>query len=377
MESLYLYIDDDSADRVSGTIQGFKQASVLDIVQNQPESTWEEQIQFIKEYSDSDKIDGLILDLRLDDYPNAQNRKANFRGTSLAQEIRTRQKEGNLKEFPIVLFSGNDKVENSLENSGKDLFDICIEKDGIDDHKFHVYRSILTALSNGYKVIPKEVHNLSSLFRVDYSTLDPRFVSEIVGISKSPSHIISRFLILEFIKKPGLLIDENYLAARLGIDKEKSKDWNSLLEILSPIEYNGIYSNGWRRWWMPQLLEWWENSIGAKTYLRSTSATMRVEFLRESIGLHDLYPSEKIAKSESDEFWTVCRGLNKPLDPVDGFVIEGQDNIYPWQDSEYVSIEAALRRTNIKDWGSVAKFEEERLTEVQDFYRKAHQHEPK
>lgn len=362
---IYLYVDDDSNDRTDGTVQGFKKEDYIEIIFSQPQSSWEEQILFIEEKEKGDKLDGLILDLRLDDYPNIEHKKANFRGTSLAQEIRTRQKEGILKPFPVVLFSGNDKVANSLENSGKDLFDICIEKESIDDTTYIPYRHKLHALAEGYKIISKLNSNLPSVLKVDMEIIDNRFLSELNNLSGNPSHVIARFILNELIEKQGLLIDEGILAARLGVDISLSDDWDKILESLSFSRYLGIFSSGWTRWWMPMVEQWWKESINSESYLRSTPATERVKMIKEKFGIANIYPSEKIEKSDSEEYWTICKGYNRPLDPVDGLIIDGQENLYPWQDSEYVSIDAALRKKNVDNWKKVAKIEEVRLSELQ------------
>lgn len=366
----YLYIDDDSNDRTEGTVQGFNKDNYIEIFFSQPQSSWEEQIHFINEKEKEDKLDGLILDLRLDDYPNVEHKKANFRGTSLAQEIRTRQKEGILKPFPVVLFSGNDKVANSLENSGKDLFDICIEKEIIDDTTYILYRHKLYALADGYKIISKSGPNLSAILNVDIEIIDVRFLSELNNLSGYPAHVITCFILNELIEKQGLLIDEQILAARLGIDISRSKDWVKIKESLSFSKYSGVFSTGWPRWWMPLVEQWWKDSINSESYLRSTPATERVKLINDKLGIANILPCDKIEKSDSEEYWTICKGYYQPLDPVDGLMIYGQENLYPWQDSEYVSIDAALRRKNVDSWKKVAKIEEERLNELQEQFKR-------
>lgn len=58
------------------------------------------------------------------------------------------------------------------------------------------------------------------------------------------------------------------------------------------------------------------------------------------------------------------------MDPVDGLMIDGQENLYPWQDAEYVSVDAALKRKNNNVWKKVAKLEEERLIELERQFKK-------
>lgn len=370
----YLYIDDDSTDRANGTVQGLKKGGYIEVFLSQPESTWEQQIQFIEDRQKEDKLDGLIIDLRLDDYANTKDgKKANYRGTSLAQEIRTRQKEKSIKEFPIILFSANDKITQSLENSGRNLFDVFIEKDSITSADIYVKEYIpkLIALAEGYRTINLSAENLSKVLSIDISVVDERFVSELNNLANNPSHVIANFLINELLLKQGLLIDERTLAARLGIDIEQSsKDWKQVLSSLNEALYKGVFYQGWERWWMPIIEIWWNKTIHAETYLRATSASDRVEYIKKELKLTKIYPSEKMPKSDSDEFWTVCKGYNRPLDPVDGLMIDRQENLYPWQDPDYVSVEAALHRTNINIWKKVAKLEEERLKELQAQYRR-------
>ena len=76
------------------------------------------------------------------------------------------------------------------------------------------------------------------IFQIDIPFIDTRFLSEFCELRKAPVHIQTKFLITEFLTKQGLLIDEDVLAARLGINKAISTDWNMLLEELSKNKYN-------------------------------------------------------------------------------------------------------------------------------------------
>jgi hypothetical protein len=369
MEIHYLYIDDDKVQTSKEKVQGFEQQGRLTIVPNQHKGSWEEQLKFIKENESS--MSGLILDLRLDDFPNEDTKYADFRGTSLAQEIRTRQKETALISFPIVLFSANDKLEQSLENSGKDLFDICIDKSNINVYSFDIYTPRLISLAEGYKFLSGN-KDVAKILDIDISVIDDRFVSELSQLLNNPVHIISQFIIYELIEKQGLLINEQVLAARLGIDIANSPDWGKVKETLSATKYAGVFSGGWQRWWMPLVEKWWNETVKTEIYLRSTPATEKVKIIKEALLLDNLQAAPKIEKADSEEFWTVCKGYDKPLDPVDGLIIDGQEKLYPWQEPEYVSVDAALKSKN-KDavWKNVAKIEEDHLKELYKTYKKA------
>lgn len=363
MKVKYIYIDDDPNSH--NKIQGFEN-NELSIVAMQHKDSWEKQFEFFK--NEENNIDGLILDLKLDDLPNSNQIRANFRGTSLAQEIRTRQKEGILKSFPIILFSANDKVQLALENSGSDLFDICIDKSSINNDSFAIYTPQMIALANGYKIL-RETSLLDKILGTDISLFDSRFVSEVDDYRKSPEHVQSRFLITQLFDKQGLLINENVLAARLGIDKDLSKDWTLLKQSILVAKYTGVFSEGWQRWWMHLVDKWWTETIKADSYLRSTPANERVDKIKEKLKLDQLIVAQKIDKSESDEFWTICKGYNRPLDPIDGLLVQGQDNLYPWQEPEYVSVDAALKRKNISNWKDVADIEKEHFDELKVIFR--------
>lgn len=369
MEILFLYIDDDTIQTSKEKVQGFEQQNRLKIVPNQHKGTWEEQLKFIKENETS--MNGLILDLRLDDFPNEETKYADFRGTSLAQEIRTRQKETAFKSFPIVLFSANDKLEQSLENSGKDLFDICIDKSKVNTSTFKIITPRLVSLAEGYMYL-KDNKDIPNILNIDVDLIDERFVAELAQLLNNPIHIISQFIVCELIEKQGLLIDEQVLAARLGIDTDNSQDWDRIKDSLSSTKYKGVFCEGWQRWWMPLVEKWWSDTVQAKTYLRSTPATDRVEAIKNALTLEKLQSAKKIDKADSEEFWTVCKGYFRPLDPVDGLVIEGQEKLYPWQEPEFVSIDAALKSKN-KDnvWKNVSKLEEEHLKGLQEIFKKA------
>lgn len=363
MNTTYYYIDDDPQSKQK--IQGFENEN-LSIKAMQHKNSWEEQLIFFKE--NEHIFDGLILDLKLDDLPNDNNIRAAFRGTSLAQEIRTRQKEGVLKPFPIILFSANDQIEKALEKSGIDLFDVFIDKSKVNDTIFSEYNSQFIDLSNGYVLLSDPSIKADDVFKINECDLDSRFLSEYDEIKKSPVHIQSRFILTELLCKQGLLVDESILAARLGIDKKRSEDWDKLLENISSTKYNGVFSHGWSRWWMHLIEQWWDENNKSNAFLRSMSANERVEEIKQFTHLTQLKVAEKIAKSNSDAFWTICKAYNYPLDPIDGLLIQGQDNLYSWQEPEYVSVEAALNRKNIDNWVNVADIDQNRYKTLKKLY---------
>lgn len=347
----YIYIDDDKIEKSSDKVSGFIREN-LSIDTQQHRGSWEEQINYICDSSND--IDGLILDLELNDLPNDNDERACFKGTSLAQEIRTRQKGNGIKSFPIILFSAHDKLSTLLEATGKDLFDICIDKESVTTDVFDKFSAQLYALAKGYKDLQHK-DNIEDILNINKEKLDCIFISELQKLISSPQHIPASFIIKELIEKQGLLINEGVLAARVGIDITISKDWKNFLDIIKETKYKGVFYEGWNRWWKILLEEWWKSI--SKEDIRSLSAERRVEIIKHTTGVSDLFPADKIEKCTSDEFWTVCQGYNRPLDPIDGLILAGQDNLYPWQEPMYVSIDAALKRKNKTLWGEIAEIE--------------------
>ena len=169
MENKYLYIDDDNHENAVEKIDGFLSENLkIDTVQHS--NSWEEQLKYIQNHSDD--IDGLILDLKLDDCLNENKKRATFRGSTLAQEIRSRQKENLIKQMPIILFSANDKVKSSLEKAGIDIFDLlCRSAALLPLSPLRTVRATFTAYSsdnskfNSHKIKSAHNHLLMTCFR--------------------------------------------------------------------------------------------------------------------------------------------------------------------------------------------------------------------
>lgn len=348
----YIYIDDDPI-MAKPLAKQFKENDKLDCEFVKCNDDFNLQVDFFDQYN---SLSGLILDLRLSD-----KTKAKYRGTTLAQQIRTSQKEGKLKSFPIILFSANDKLRESMESSDYNLFDYCFDKDDNDDDAIiESNKSKLIAIAKAYET-PFSFDSL----KIAESYLDERLVYELKKLSNLHKNVVVKFLITQILEKQGVLINEDVLFARLGIDRSQICEdvVSSIKDKLSTIEYTGILSEGWKRWWAPKLEELWETKIGRGTYLRSTSAKYRVEKLSQYFDIEQLPIRDKIPMANSDRFWTVCKDCHLPLDPVDGFLIQGQDSFYPWQEKEYVSKYYAKNSQNKDVWVDVAPIEQDRYNE--------------
>lgn len=359
----YLYIDDDKLQDSQSKVSGFQEAGRLEIVAENNLSDWNEQVARLK----SKDYDGLILDLKLDETPVSGGRRADFRGSSLAQQLRDLQKEGTLPAFPILLFSGEEKIRSSLDFTGQDLFDLCIDKGGINVWSMMELTTQLIELAECYNRLNKK-EDVVEMLRAPFS-VDERFLDTISCLQQENSVSACVHLLLkEFIIKPGLLVDDSLLAARLGIDKNMSKEaWGEVLALFEKAQYRGVLGNGWKRWWMRGINEVWKELSGGR-FLQLMDAKERVTVLNSVLGITSIVPAQPLLYSESSKFWAVCNGTDAPIDPIDGFVITGQEPHYPWQDFLYVSKKAAFMKINVQRWRSVAASEKARLSILKKEY---------
>jgi hypothetical protein len=221
---------------------------------------------------------------------------------------------------------------------------------------------LLISLAKGYEFLLLR-KSIDETFGKEISFLDKRLVSDLNTIHASkPVHIFSGFIVKQLLRKTGPLVDIKHLSARLGIYYKHSDDWQKLMEILADTKYDGVYSDGWERWWFPLIEKWWTENFPDKI-IRLLSATDRVKLISEKFTLN-LTPYQKTARSKSDKFWTICKGTLAPIDPTDGFIVGNQDNFYPWQEKEYISIDEALERKFIDIWKTISSLEKNRYEKL-------------
>lgn len=368
-----MYVDDARDNLEAGAINGMQSGGKISIDFSRPQ-VWEKQLEFLQAKLKSS--DGVILDLKLNEKPIDEHGSfAKFRGSSVAQELRTLAKESpGTKDFPIILISAENKLADSLDQTSLDLFDYIIKKGDMGQKQGFSFDDIIARLSwlvEGYNFLSAAKKSAKETLGItDTEILDIRFLEEWNRQLGRPIHVMARFLIKKVIDRPSFLIDENLLSARLGISRS-SGDWNKVLENLKDAKYAGAFSKGIDRWWMPLIEVWWDDISKGKVQLRSLSAEQRVKYISDALTLTKLEPLKKMETAKSSAFWVVCKGRGTAIDTTDGLIISGQEHIYPWQGLEYISIEEALLQTNNEAWTSVAAIEKDRLKRFQELYTKA------
>ena len=356
-----LYLDDDP--NATTIADGFQTKGLINVTV-QKATSFEAQIkELIKE---QEKFQGLILDLKLDDNLSGE-RKAYYTATSLAAQVRSKIKEGIWKlEFPIFLFTTIQNYKNLFlsDVSSHDIFDLVFMKENINDEGI---QSKIHSIIKAYHLISKNKIDIPKIINLDNITrLDKRVFPSSLDDSSTIFNY-SRYILNELILVPGPLIDENYLSSRLGVDKNKSEDWEKLKnEVLKETKYSGVFCDAWDRWWMYKLNDWWQN-IEKENSLASLDARDRVEIIKDRIGLQKLTVAEPIKKSSSYRYWTVCQGFERPLDPREGLRIDEKDPL-TWQETRYISLEAALERIKRDEGIKVHPLERERFNDIKKLF---------
>ena len=333
-----LYLDDDTDDVWSLARLFNARSTTLEIVPAHPKQ-FTEQLESIK--SNIARYAAIILDLRLDKIADAATQEtADYRAMTLAQELRTLAFEKEIQDIPIFLLSVEEKYNQSYngDDTGHDLFDLSFSKTGFSENVAR-YEKKIVAFIRAYRSLKTvrwndtSEHALRSLkIESEYDKyLDPRFVARYEHIARrSPAHTTARFLHQKLVKRAGILISEDHLSARLGVDKKQSSDWPALVALITEVAgYTGPLCDGWRRWWLPVLSRWWTRTISHQEHFLSLSAKDRVSLLREKTNLCNLVEQLPIEEMYSRHFSTVCVCLREPLDPVDGYVVS-EDSSEPW-----------------------------------------------
>lgn len=357
----YLYLDDNEKTTRDGDVELInKIAKGITITTDYP-CSWAQRADQILQ--DLNKIDGLILDWELTNKSekakqgSLQAEDVDYSAESLAEHLRVNIARHGLKDIPIVLCSADKNKDftkqRNKELTSKDLFDLTYLKDDLF-HKqvesaslkmFDLVQTYQSLQQNGFAIV-----SALGINEPELELIDIRFTDALDNTASSKTtHDLINALLNDFIEPEGLLIDEQVLASRLGVDVSKNnEEWKKLLDVIrsNGISYEGLLSNGWTRFWAFRLEQFWTTTFGGD--LRTTSARERVELVNKAYGLN-LVTAEKIKFCGSDEFWTICVSLKQPLDPSDGFII-GDSLCNPWLEHQYVSALGELEKYDVSAW---------------------------
>lgn len=272
------------------------------------------------------KPDILALDFRLDEilFENSPNR---YKAGPLAQLLRDHATDSPTDDIPIVLVSHEQKVRDfyNPDLTSHDLFDCIYEKENLGTPFF---KSEILSLILGYKKIIncfKSGSRLLDLLCLDSADSVRLHYQHILNISefKAP-HQISRYVHKNIIRRNGPLLDEPSLFAALGIAPD-STGTASLKAFLAEngIRYQGVFSEGWERWWEYRLVELGVKIAGVA--FADLTGEERVAALN-SVCASNLRPAKSRWTNSSESFFAfACASCLMPTE-ID-FSVEAYDPI--------------------------------------------------
>jgi hypothetical protein len=287
--------------------------------------------------------------------------KGRLDAPAIAQAMRT---IGNNHQIaPIVLISNEDKlIEFDKDLTSQDLFDFAVSKTAFRKD-LKKYSNRINSFVAAYKTIKDSKFALPDILGINSDEIkkliDYRFVEKLQSDKiKEDIYAYCRFINTGLIRCFGPLIGIDVLSARLGVSKE-SNDWEKLLGFFKKFKYCGILSDVYERWWMEEISNWWSTTFEGIS-LRRLNSKERVLMLK-NLGF-DLQPISPIKHSISSSFWTICVETKKALDPNEGYIVDKKE-LYPWQEMEYLSLNAALEQSNYRKYLSPIDKEEIRNIE--------------
>jgi hypothetical protein len=150
---------------------------------------------------------------------------------------------------------------------------------------------------------------------------------------------------MEALVHPGMLISEDYLAARLSVDRA-SPGWEVLRAALDPIRYQGVAAEQFPRWWARGLEAWWEEHF-TDVPLAANSTAERIAVLQTTFAALTTLVMPKGSLGERP--WRACAltaeetGEFLPLDPECAVRFMARPIIPEWLDPTYAALGPALR----------------------------------
>ena len=289
-----------------------------------------------------------------------------FTGPGLAQSIRVGQMRGLLPSFPIVRFSAREKVRENIGSdiSSDELFDLKIDKDGFAErNRSALVRQQLLGLGEVYAAVQNELE-LESFFNLttdEWELWGHKAIEDEVSVGHLP--YLKAGKLIRVLVHPGILIGDELLAIRLGLDRMRSSNWNELCEFLEPIKYKGVGHACFPRWWARGLEQWWQE-LERDRPLAGTDIANRSASIREVTGLN-LAALDMPQGSLGDRPWRTCllslenTGESVPVDPARGVRVKPRHSLPGWMDPLVAALGPASRQ---RDDGRLDRRELERLS---------------
>ena len=351
----YLFIDD--ATGAGGDAEHYRnllnKADQLQVELTRPDR----DTLLVPEAELADNIDGFILDINLSDQTDDDGIRFLGTGAGLAQDLRLLQalgpgNERGQRPRPVVRLCAAQVFQDYLagDNSTADIFDLGFDKETIGDFA-EAAREKLAVLPSIYADIEAAQANaadaghLLGLPADQYASLHSRFRGALEAELERKTHEAVSFLLRQFIDPPGLVINEELLAIRLGIDRIQSEGWGKVRDHFAPARYTGTGGAVFSRWWTSIIMTQWAEISTIPLF--KLSAEQRVAAQKEK-GFTDLAPLVSDARSPGEFMWLLSTSpdpdLRLPVDPRFGFSVNNP--LAPWLDEVVWCLEMAKRNRN-------------------------------
>jgi len=339
----FLCIDDDP--QLSSVCASIGLRAPVKLTLQAPPNAWEKAIDEITAKLTSRKFDGLLLDFRLDEYPETVNGvKVRYTAESLVNELRRRSVEdGNGdNSYPIILWSTANNLSGyfSINPSYTALYDGIWDKEVVRNNALE-YGLKLASLASGYQSLhlaAKKNLPLHSVLNCAATSvlieMEQAFVSK---IKKAPyAFNYATFVINRILRFNGVLIDLETIAAILGINAPGKIELiiNKLSTPGKEIIYTGVFSSGNKRFWREPLLAAL-NQLSGEHWVH-LKADLRAEILSKKFRLKNLTAAQSIHASYQTDFDCVCAYSRKPLARRNGYRIHPSTQD-PWIQPSYVA----------------------------------------
>lgn len=376
----FLYVDDDKTIELQSLIGELKFHSdgMLEIEHIQVCSMQKVKCKFLAGH-----FDGLIIDQKLD-AANENGDTVDYWGTSLAQNLRTEMIGGEIPTSPIVLLSNEDVFVKyyNIDESAHNLFDFTLGKTKVSRCTKYAQQAskVIVALANAYRVAREQTLPLVDQDTKPFDLLEPllkwdRSIFEYVdkrfieyAYSKSADvHTLVSLILNSLVRSAGMIVTEEMLATKLGIEIQASDDWKNLKLRLEPFKYSGAFSELKERWWMTRIEDWWQDNSGSCQVIRALNANERVEVIKQFTAFEHLVaitPKYKNGK-QSEKYWVNCIVSGTPLDPFDALVASKVD-LKSWEEFLYLDPETVFERRHLPDYTVHADYQRK----VRSLYRR-------
>ena len=285
------------------------------------------------------RCDGLLMDI---DLSNESGRRES--GLGLTADIRGAQQQMTAPSFPIVRFSYRSKVAESIgrDGSSDESFDLKVDKDELDSE---CVRRDLAGVAAVYGKVGRDSSALEVLGVEKEEWLEWGHIGfeEALEVADR-DHLRSR-LVVQVIMRPGLLICEELLATRLGVERGGS-GWEELLEELRSFAYRGVGAEYFSRWWARGLERWWEGHSGVAPL---GASTIEERYRVLSGPFSGLVPLTMPGESPGERPWRRCEltmersGEFVPLDPSCAVRFSVMGGFADWMDPTYAALGVAAR----------------------------------